>query len=144
MATAKKGIDTNAVAATAVGAAAAAALAAAGAYWFYGAKDAAKHRKSARSWMLRARAEVMEAVEGAVKSAGEIDKEAYMDIVEGVLARYSKLAGVSAVEMQQVTRDMKEVWQHMQKAHKGASPKKIAKKAVKTAKKAVKKATKKA
>ena len=43
-------------------AAAAAAAAAAGAYWFYGAKDAARHRKSARSWMLRARAETMEAV----------------------------------------------------------------------------------
>lgn len=143
MATSKKGTQ-QAMVATAVGAAAAAALAAAGAYWFYGAKDAAKHRKSARSWMLKARAEVMEAVEAAVHKAGEIDKEAYMNIVEGVLARYSKLAGVSAAEMQQVTRDMKEVWQHMQKARKSVAPKKSSKKAAKktTSKKAAKKTRK--
>ncbi len=36
----------------------AALAAAAGAYWLYGAKDAAKHRKLAKSWMLKASPEV--------------------------------------------------------------------------------------
>ena len=46
-----------------VGVAAAAAVAAAGAYWFYGSDHASQHRKQVKSWMLKARAEVMEAVE---------------------------------------------------------------------------------
>lgn len=97
-------------------AAAAAAVAAAGAYWFYGAADAAKHRKSARSWMLKARADVMEAVEAAMQKVGEIDKETYGRIVDGVLKRYSSLAGASAAEMAQMSKDMKEAWKQMQRA----------------------------
>lgn len=100
----------------AVGAAAAAA--AVGAYWFYGTKNAKAHRKTARSWMLKARGDVLAAVETAVKKAGEIDKATYMKIVDGVLKRYSKSAGVTAAEMRQVTSDMKAAWQHMQKIHK--------------------------
>ena len=112
----------------AVGAAAAAAVAAAGAYWFYGTKDASKHRKSARGWMLRARGEVLDAVEAAISKAGEIDKETYAKIVEGVLSTYQKSTNATSDEMLQVTRDMQAMWQHMQKARKFAAPKKAAKK----------------
>jgi len=110
------------------GISAAAAAAAAGAYWFYGSSNAAKHRKTVRSWMLKARGDVLAAVEGAVKKAGEIDKEAYMNIVEGVLKRYSKLAGVKSAEILQMTRDMKETWERMQNARKSVATKKTAKK----------------
>jgi hypothetical protein len=132
MAKAKKSISKTGTTVMGVGAAAAAAVAAAGAYWFYGSKDAAKHRKTARSWMLKARADVLEAVEAAMEKAGEIDKDTYMGIVDGVLKRYSKLAGVTSAEMLQMTRDMKDAWQHMQKARKSVPAKKT-KKAVKKA-----------
>lgn len=119
-------------------AAAAAAVAAAGAYWFYGAKDAAKHRKTARSWMLKARAEVMEGVENVIEKLGDIDKETYMKIVDGVVKRYAGVAGVTAAEMAQMTKDLKAAWAHMQSARKSATRpavKKAAKKAAKAAKK---------
>ncbi len=119
--TTKRLISQRALVVAGVGAAAAAA---AGAYWFYGSRDAAAHRKTARGWMLRARADVLEAVETVIDKVGEIDKEKYMDIVEGVLKRYSKVAGVTTTEVLQMTRDMKEAWQHMQKAHARSGSKK--------------------
>jgi len=134
MASAKKAskasssISTGAV----VGAAAAAAAAAAGAFWFYGAKDAAKHRKSARSWMLKARAEALEAVEGVIEKLGDIDKATYLQIVDGIIKRYSGVAGVTSAEVAQMTKDLKGAWQHMLRARsKGKAFKSKAKKAAK-------------
>ena len=43
----------------------AAAVAAAGAYFLYGSKDANKNRKTVKSWMLKAKAEVLEQLEKA-------------------------------------------------------------------------------
>jgi hypothetical protein len=40
-------------------------LAAVGGYFLYGAKDAKKNRKTVNSWMLRAKAEVLEGIENA-------------------------------------------------------------------------------
>ncbi len=129
MAKAKKRNSTSTARAVGISAAAAVA-AAAGAYWFYGSRGAAKHRKTARSWMLKARGDVLEAVETAVKKAGEVDQKTYMNIVKGVLKRYSKRVGVTPAEMLQMTRDMKEAWQHMQKVGKHVGTKKV-KKAIK-------------
>lgn len=123
MAQTNKGISTGtAVAAGAT--AAAAAAAAVGAYWFYGSNDAEKHRKSARSWMLQARGDVLKAVETAIDKVGEIDKATYMSIVEGVLARYSSASGATQKELLQATRDMQAAWQHMQKVRKASHAKK--------------------
>ncbi len=71
--------------------------------------------------MLKARADVLEAVEKVIEKAGEIDKQTYMDIVEGVLKRYKKINGVTSEAMLQVTRDMKQMWAHMQKSRPSAS-----------------------
>jgi hypothetical protein len=114
-----------------LGVAAAAAAAAGGAYWLYGAKHSAQHRKLAKSWMLKARAEVMEAVE----KLEDIDKERYMQIVENVVKNYTS-SGASAPEIAAMMKDFKAAWSHMQ-------GKKTAKKAVKKAKGAVKKSAKK-
>lgn len=113
---------------------AAAAIAAAGAYWFYGSSDAKKHRAQIKSWMLKARAEVLEAVE----KLGDIDKETYLNIVDQVVGRYSKLQGVTAAELASITKDLKTTWSHMQKAGKSDS------KTAKGAKKAIRKVAKKA
>ena len=128
------GVSTN----TAIGvaAAAAAAAAAAGAYWFYGASNAPKHRKSVKSFMLKARADVLEAVE----KVNDIDKSAYLAIVDRVVAKYSTAAGVTAAEVSQMTQDLKAAWSHM-KAVSDTAKKTITSSS--TPKKAVKKAAKK-
>jgi hypothetical protein len=109
--------------------AAAVAAAGAGAYWLYGTKDASKNRKLAKSWMLKARGEVLEGVE----KLKDIDKEKYLRIVDTVMNRYKKMSGVTAVEALPMAKNFKDSWQHMQKAAKPA--KKAAKKAKKYAKK---------
>lgn len=122
-------------AALGVAAAAAAAAAAAGAYWFYGSTDAAKHRKQVRSFMLKARADVLEALE----KVKDVDRQRYLEIVDKVIARYSGVAGITAAEIAQMARDLRGGWQHMQAARsavKKAAPKKATKKSpTKTAKK---------
>ena len=112
-----------------VGAVAAMVAAAAGAYWFYGSNNAAKHRKMARSWMLKARAEVLERVE----KAGVTDKDTYMKIVADVMKGYVKAKDVTAAEVSTVTKDLTGAWGHMQKVYKEnmarSTPKVAAKKA---------------
>ncbi len=119
-----------------LGVAAAVAAAGAGAYWLYGAKDASKHRKVAKSWMLKARGEVLEGVE----KLKDIDKEKYMEIVGNVMKRYKGVSGVTAAEMAHMVNDFKDSWKHMSKGATKAkkTAKKAAKKAVKKAKKAAK------
>src|SRR6185436_11320611 len=87
---------------TAAALTAAAVAAAAGAYWLYGAKDASKNRKVVKSWMLKARAEVMDAVE----KAKDIDKETYLKIVDNVVRGYSAAAGARSKEVQQLISDL--------------------------------------
>ena len=104
-----------------------AAAAAAGAYWFYGSEDAAKHRRQIKSFMLKARGDVLAAVE----KTKEIDKEKYLKIVDRVVARYSGLAGITATEIAEMARDLRAAWGHMQTAHttiQKAAPKKATRK----------------
>ena len=115
---------------------AAAATAGAAAYWLYGAKHSAQHRKMAKSWMLKARAEVLEAVE----KINDIDKEQYIKLVQSVLKQYAGKAGASSVEMAHMMKDFQTAWSHMQAAQKSGA--KAAKGAKRTAKKVAKKAKK--
>jgi len=124
--------------AAAAGITAAAAAAAAGAYWLYGAKDAKKHRKLAKSWMLKARAEMMELVE----KAQDIDKETYMQLASEVAKRYAGVAGVTAAESARLVKDLKSGWAYLQAQKKPATQRATAIK--KSATKAVKKVAKKA
>ncbi|MDP4020452.1 MAG: hypothetical protein Q8P58_00185 [Candidatus Adlerbacteria bacterium] len=112
---AKKKTNVGAVVGVGVGVAAV-ATAAAGAYWLYGAKHSAKHRKMAKSWMLKARAEVLDAVE----KLKEIDYESYMAIVDDVLGNYKKTKGATSAELAQMMRDFKTAWRHMQVAQKSS------------------------
>src|ERR1035437_399166 len=112
-------INKTAVAVGVVGVAAAAV----GAYWFYGAKHSAKHRKTVSSWMLKARADVMEAVE----KLEDIDKETYLHIVDGVMQKYVGLHHVTS-DITAIAKEMKSAWSHIQAAAK--STKKVAKKAI--------------
>ncbi len=113
----------------------AALLSAAGAYFLYGSKDAARNRKTVKSWMLKAKAEVLEGIE----KAQDLSKEDYERMVNKSVAAYSKLKGASAAEIAQFAGEMKSHWKLLEK--KGQASKVTVKKAVK---KVVKKAAKKA
>ena len=94
-----------------VAAVAVAMASAAGAYWLYGSPDAAKNRKSAKSFMLKARAEALAAVE----KAKDLDKQAYTNIVDTIVKKYSTVSGITAAEIAQMSKDLKATWVHMQK-----------------------------
>ena len=120
MAKEKKAISTSAKIVT-LGAAAAAA------YWFYGSSQAAKHRSKARTWMLKARTDVQKAVKNATKKGGALDKDTYMKIVDTTLEKYSKLKDSMPAEMNQISREIKSAWSHVQKAGKSNPVKKVKK-----------------
>lgn len=121
----------------------AAMLAAAGGYFLYGSKNATKNRKMVKSWMLKAKAEVLEGIE----NAKDLTQEEYDDLVENAAKAYSKLKTVSNREVSDFRKEMKSHWNHIEKrgtkgASKGRSAKKTTKKrkvAKKTAKKTARK-----
>jgi len=113
----------------------AAAVAAAGTYFLYGSDNAAKNRKKVKSWSLKARAEVLEALE----KAGEMTKEEYEEIVDAVGKAYSSAKDASKGDIAAFQKEMKKYWSSIEK--KGKSKAKAVKK---TAKKAAKKVAKKA
>ena len=116
----------------------AAAVAAAGTYFLYGSKNASKNRKTVKSWMLKAKAEVLEKLE----DAKEMSQEEYEALINTIASTYSELKTASKVDINAFKNEMKEHWQAIEKH--GKARKKAAKKAVKKAtKKAAKKVTKK-
>lgn len=131
----------------------AAAVTAAGAYFLYGSKDATKNRKKVKSWMLKAKADVLEALE----KAEHITEEEYRALVDVVGGAYSTVQNATAGEIKDFKKEMKEHWQQIEKngavkkvmtAAKKATakaPQKSAKKpaAKKPAKKAAKQPSKK-
>jgi len=118
---------------------AAAAAAAAGAYFLYGSKDATKNRKKVKSWMLKARAEVLENIE---KMQKELSREDYEKLVEKVVTQYQKVGSASMDEVNGIMRELKGHWK---KIHKAASQKRSVRKPAKKSarKKSAKKKTQK-
>lgn len=100
----------------------AAAVGAAGAYFLYGSKNAAKNRKAVKSWALKAKAEVLEALE----NAEEMTKEEYEALVEAVGGAYTMFKGATKGEIADFKKEMKSHWVNIQKSG-------VAKRAVKTA-----------
>jgi len=121
----------------------AAAAAAAGAYFLYGSKNATKNRKVVKSWMLKAKAEILEKLE----EAKEMSQAEYEALVESAVGAYAAVQSVTKKDLKEFQDEMKLRWKDISKA--ATPPKKSAvKKAVKTTsvapkKPAVKKTTKK-
>jgi len=113
----------------------AAAVAAAGTYFLYGSKNAVKNRKAVKSWMLKAKAEVLERLE----DAKEMSKEEYEELINNVATKFSELKTASKVDIKGFKDEMKEHWKVIEKS---AKPKKKVCKTASPAKKVVKKATK--
>lgn len=102
--------------------------AAAAAYFLYGAKDAKKRRASVRGWVLKAKGEVLEKIEGLT----EVNKEKYQSIIKDTLARYAKIKHISKEEIAALEKELHAYWEHLKKEIETDS-KKIIKNAQKSA-----------
>lgn len=122
-----------------------AVAAAVGAYFMYGSKKAAKNRKAVKSWMFKAKAEVLEALE----NTQEMSKKEYDKLIDTVGTSYSNIATASRADLAAFKKEMKDHWLEIAKTAvpKKEPTKKVAKKAPakatpkKTAKKTEKVAT---
>ena len=121
-----------------IGAAVAAAV---GTYFMYGSKKAAKNRKAVKSWVFKAKADVLEVIE----NAQEMSKKDYEKLIDTVGASYKDLKNASKGDMADFKREMKQHWEEIEKAAKPikTATKKAVKKATAAKKKVVKKVTKK-
>ena len=99
------------------------ALAAVGGYFFYGSKDAAKNRRMAKSWMLKAKAEVLEGLE----SAQHMTKEEYETLVKKVVAGYKTAKNASPKELIEFAKNMHEQWKDIERATKSRAKKVVRK-----------------
>jgi glutamyl-tRNA reductase len=122
------------------GLAVAALAAAAGGYFLYGSKNAAKNRKTVKSWMLKAKAEVLEGIEKAQK---ELSKADYEKLVKSVTATYASMQDIKKSDLTDFARDMKAEWEGIAKTA-AKTVKATVKEAKKTPAKTVKKVAKKA
>src|SRR5690606_19270774 len=111
----------------------AAAMAAAGTDFLYASPNDAKNRKKGKSWTLKAKGEVLEAME----QPGQMTAEEYQSRVDGVAAGYSQVKDGCKADLKDFKDEMMQNWQKL--AKQAGVTKKAA---TKSAKKAVKKATK--
>ena len=113
----------------------AAAVAAAGAYFLYGSKHAAQNRQKVKSWMLKAKAEVLERLE----EVREISWDDYQKLIDEVAASYAQVKNASKADIKAFREEMMAHWKNIEKV--GKPKKKSA--STKRAKTATKKSTKK-
>lgn len=130
-----------------IGAGVLAAVAAAGAasYYFYGAKDAKKHRNATAKWAKGLKNDVVR----EAKKLKDIDEKAMAVIVDQAAKAYKGLDDVTPGDLRAAVSELKGNWESVKKelkrtvkkatsSVKKAAPKKAVKKA---AKKAVKKSS---
>lgn len=86
------------LAATAIGAAL-------GNYLLTGSR-AAKTKRVLKSWMLKAKGEILEQLE----KAGNVGEDMYYQAVDQIAAKYSKMAGVTQTEIDDMAKELKKQW----------------------------------
>lgn len=117
-----------------VAALAAAAAAGAAGYYFYGTKNAKKHRQAASTWAKGMRRDV----EKGVKSLKKVDAKAVGRVVDEAAAAYQGMRGVAAGDVRAAAKELKGNWSRIKtELAPSASVKRTVKKAAKTVKKAV-------
>lgn len=111
----------------------------AGAYFLYG-KDGAKNKKKIKSWMLKAKGDVLSKLE----KMKDVSEEKYQGVVGEVVQKYGKMKDVDTGELEMLARDLQGHWKNIKKElDASAQSVKKAKPAIKKAAKDVKKAVKK-
>ena len=81
----------------------AAGAAAMAGYYFYGSKDAKKHRKIAAKWATDMKKEVMKEARGLEK----ISPKAFATIVDGVAKTYQNARSVNAADVRRAANELK-------------------------------------
>ncbi len=132
--TATKSTNHSGAVAAAGAALAAAAAAGAASYYFYGTKNAKKHRNAASGWAKGMKRDV----EKGVKSLKKIDARTVARVVDDAAAAYQGVRGVAAGDVRIAARELKSNWNRI-KAE--MAPSAAVKKTVKKAEKAVAKVT---
>lgn len=117
----KSGVSKGQAAAVGVGLTAA-AVAAAGAYFLYGSKNAPKNRKAVKSWALKAKGEVLEALE---KAEAMTEKE-YKSLVDMIAGTYALVQGSTKGEIADFKKEMKDHWTKIEKSAIAKKAKKVA------------------
>tara|TARA_Y100000310_G_scaffold315100_1_gene365271 strand:- start:1343 stop:1735 length:393 start_codon:yes stop_codon:yes gene_type:complete len=82
-----------------------------GIYMLYGAKHAKQNRKKAKSWMLKAKGEVLEKAE----KLKQMDRSDYERIVAQVEGKYKKLKSVDNKELAALAKELKGHWKDIEK-----------------------------
>lgn len=90
----------------------AAAVTAAGAYFLYGSKKSAQNRKKVKGWVLKAKGEVLEALE----KAESITEEEYKALVEAASGAYGTIKSATAGEVKDFKKEMNDHWVNLQKS----------------------------
>ena len=100
---------------------AALAAATAGAYFLYGTKKGAKTRKQIKGWMLKAKGEVLEKLEGMK----DISQEAYEKVIDEVEAKYKAVKNIDQKDIAAFGKELKSHWKDIKKeVDKKINPKK--------------------
>ena len=100
------------------------AAAAAGAFFLYGSKEGAKHRKQIRGWALKMKGEVVEKME----QMKEVSEEKYRDVVDATTKRYQGLKNIDQSELMAMANELKGHWRNIKRQIDGGGKKKPAKK----------------
>lgn len=100
-----------------------AAAAVIGAY-FLGGKHGAKNRAKVKSWMLKARGEVLERVE----KLEAVSEGAYKKAVQEVAKKYSQVKNIDPKDINSFTADLKKHWRAIGKEITKGAKKAIMKK----------------
>ena len=95
----------------ALAAGAAALGAAAAGYYFYGSKDAEKHRKQVASWSTSFKKQVMRELEHTKK----FDRATITAAIDRALAVYEGLRAVDTAALWKAAQELKEHWQDVAK-----------------------------
>ncbi len=90
----------------------AAAVAAAGAYFLYGAKEAKQNRKKVKGWVLKAKGDVLEALE----KAETVTEAEFNKLVETASKTYGTVKKATTGEVKDFKKEMHDHWQELQKS----------------------------
>lgn len=102
----------------------AATVGAIGAYFLAGSKNAAQNRKMVKSWMLKAKAEVLEGLEQAKKMTAE----EYAQLLDSISMGYSVAQKISKKDITDFKEEMVEHWKKLERESNASKKAKIAKK----------------
>ena len=90
----------------------AAAVTAAGAYFLYGSKHAVQNRKKVKGWVLKAKGEVLEALE----KAEQITEAEYKELVDTASKAYGTVKNATAGEVKDFKKEMEDHWKKLEKS----------------------------